>query len=129
MLKYNKYLKKIGVKKNDYPFNCRKDHLKKGKPFCASDFYSYDVVLCMQLVSDLSYFKEHGATIGCPAEFVGENGDPDVGSKLWQAVIQKMIDGFAIGATISMEDRTKEQQDKLDTSFNLLKKYLADLWW
>ena len=91
MIKYNKYLKEIGVKEDSYPF---KDNWNKNdkaykedkEGFRPAEFYSLDYSLSLYIYSHLCYFRDH-CLYGFPDGMTFEE---------WKDIIDKMIEAFKL---------------------------------
>ena len=74
MVKYNKYLKELGLNKNDYPFNIVEGderYFEDEDGFKNSEFFSLDYSLSLYIYSQLCYFREH-CLYGYPNGFTEE---------------------------------------------------------
>ena len=133
MLKYNVYLKKLGVKKSDYPFKKELDRRYFSDPFThikEVETWGLDDTIIMMLYSYLVYFRD--VSIATPARFTDEE---------WDKILNDMIKGFEDYIKWSHSDETKkdtcdeyftEQEQMMkgvEYSMWLLSKYLFDLSW
>lgn len=81
MLVYNKYLKELGVKPTDYPFNKATEPDEDG--IIPEHLWDLDWTLAAEVYAYLRAFQEHSG--GVPCGMTGEE---------WDAILQKMIEGF-----------------------------------
>ena len=87
MLKYNIYLKKLGVKKSDYPFKKEIGDMRYYEdPFThirEVETWGLDNTIIMMLYSYLVYFRD--VTIAIPCKYT---------KKEWDDILDEMIKGF-----------------------------------
>ncbi len=135
MVKYNKYLKELGLKEDDYPFNVVEGdsrYIEDEDGFKGNEFFSLDYSLSLYIYSQLCYFKEN--CLFCyPSELTLEQ---------WEDILNKMIEAFKL---MIIEDKTFEQtmhlgvkeqkiisknkQKKINYGLRLFIKYFRDLWY
>lgn len=89
------------------------------------DVLDFDQYLSVVIIDGL--FKFRNINVSVPQEFC-KDCSVDEGSKKWDAVIYKIIQGFSIAEDkhyLEMDDGEKKQ---FDESFSLFKKHFSDLW-
>lgn len=62
MVNYNHYLKELGIKETDFPFNKGTDderYYPDEEGFVSAEFFSLDVTLAMHIYSHLCYFRDN----------------------------------------------------------------------
>lgn len=132
MLKYNKYLKELGIKENDFPFakvegDPRYSEDEDGFRDC--EFFNMDATLAMIIYSHLCYFKEH-CLYGSPGYMEPEK---------WAAIIDKMIEAFKLyiiedgsykcNNEVQRRIISKNRKKKINYGMKLFVKYFGDLWY
>ena len=137
MLKYNHYLKELGIKETDYPFgdedekeiDSRYEEDEEG--FTSSEFWSLDFTLACYIYSHLCYFRDN-CLVGYPAYMTFEQ---------WSDIINKMIIAFRLYITDEEKpDRlltseteykklSKNRQKKMNYGMKLFIKYFGHLWY
>ena len=126
MLKYNHYLKELGIKETDYPFNTVEGdsrYIEDEEGFKNSEFFSLDYSLSLYIYSQLCYFRDN-CLYGIPCDFEPEQ---------WEATIDKMIEAFKLIITqphsdsLTIED-SKNRQKKIRYGMRLFIKYFRHLW-
>lgn len=133
MLKYNVYLKKLGVKKSDYPFKRELDKRYFSDPFThikEIETWGLDDTIIMMLYSYLMYFRD--VSIAFPCKYT---------EKEWNDILNEIIKGFEDYIKWNYgeekyEDTCDEyfiEQDEVMKgvykSMKLLSKHLFDLNW
>lgn len=128
MLKYNHYLKKIGIKKTSYPFGTKKERFfdkryrtnKDG--FKDAETFSLDYTFALYIYSHLCYFRDNCATLGYPAHLTEEE---------WHNILNDMIDGFKKYIEMNKSDDllTEDYYDDMHNKMKLFIEYFPDLWW
>ena len=124
MLKYNRYLKELGITKKDFPFVLKKPKADKDG-FKESEFYSLDYTLSLYIYSQLCYFRDN-CMYGYPAKFSS--------IEKWEAVIDKMIEAFKLMILESKNDDidyvlSSSKAKKIRQGLRLFIKYYHDLWY
>jgi len=132
MVKYNHYLKEIGVEENDFPFQDKFNfddsrYMEDKEGFKPCEFWSLDYSLACYIYSHLCYFKEH-CLVGNPAYLTFEQ---------WEDILNKMIKAFRLYIqkddykSDSIEERkrvSKNKQKQIKYGMQLFIKYFHDLW-
>lgn len=118
MLRYNKYLKDVGIKKTDYPFSEFRKNISEDS-YLRIASWNLDWALALIIYSHLRAFKDN--TIGFPAYM----NSPEE----WDKVLDEMIDGFAYYIQHHDDEEWKEADKKLKRSLSLIAEYYRDLWW
>lgn len=106
MLKYNSYLKKLGVKKSDFPFK-KEDRRYYEDPFthiAEVETWNLDSTLIMVLYSYLMYFRD--VTICHPVRYTEQE---------WDNILNEMIKGFE--DYIKWDYNIDKQKDTCDEYF------------
>lgn len=135
MVKYNKYLKELGISENDYPFNVVKGderYFEDEDGFKSSEFFSLDYSLSLYIYSQLCYFREH-CLYGYPNGFTEEK---------WKDTLDKMIEAFKLiiltdqsfeqTMHLSIGERniiSKNREKKINYGLKLFAKYFRHLWY
>ena len=135
MVRFNKYLERLGLKETDYPFNVVEGderYLEDEDGFRDCEFFSLDYSLSLYIYSQLCYFKEH-CLYGVPCEFEPED---------WEAIIDKMIEAFKLIITeaqvpsetmhLSRKQKiieSKNREKKIKYGLRLFVKYFRHLWY
>lgn len=135
MIKYNKYLKELGINETDYPFNVIEEdsyYIEDEEGFKKSEFFSLDYSLSLYIYSQLCYFREH-CLYGYPNGFTEEK---------WKDTIDKMIEAFKLIITedqsfqesmhLNIKKRniiSKNRQKKINYGLKLFVKYYRNLWY
>lgn len=135
MLKYNHYLKELGIKETDYPFgdngyeegDSRYEEDEEG--FRSSEFWSLDFTLACYIYSHLCYFRDN-CLVGHPAFLTEEK---------WDEILNKMIKAFKLYIEpneddffISKEQKeiiSKNKQKQINYGMKLFVKYFPHLWY
>ena len=140
MLVYNKYLKELGFKEKDFPFD--KDEksdprykLDKETGVVNAQTFSLDCTIVAEIYTYLRYFQDN-CMYGIPAGFIDET-KKDKGMAEWKKTVGKIVDGFrCYFIAMSMEAYTEEQRKELDGLFEqfdeawaLLGKNIQCFWW
>lgn len=146
MLIYNKYLKELGYKKDDFPFKKEDEryNLDKEHGVVEAQTWNLHMTMILELYTYMRFFQEHLMHKGIPAFFVEkyENGKfvkvPN-GEKKWYDIIQQIVDGLKAYIIAENDfqyactDEEKAQRDKLhkqfDGAWKLLGEYMGCLWW
>lgn len=142
MLLFNKYLKELGYKKNDFPF----DRTEKTDPRYALDketgivqaqTWNLDTTIVLELYTYLRDFQEYYMKGATPAPyFTYEDGEAQ-----WHQVVADIIDGLR--AYIEVHelhyddfkdwDKYKEAEqayfDRFDKGWKLLGENIHCFWW
>lgn len=118
MIRYNKYLKDVGIKKNDYPFDEIKPSFSENKCLRIAT-WNCNWALVLTIYSHLKAFREYNN--GYP---IGMNEED------FNAMLDEMIEGFAfyIKTPYCSED-FKEAEKKLKKSMKMLADNFEELWW
>ena len=119
MLKYNKYLKELGIKETDYPFAIVEGdsrYVEDEDGFRNCEFFSLDYSLSLYIYSQLCYFRDN-CLYGVPCDFEPEE---------WEATIGKMIEAFKL--IITQDNCSKNKQKKIRYGLRLFAKYFKHLW-
>ena len=129
MVKYNKYLKEIGIRKDSYPFEDSSDKKDKAykedkEGFKPAEFYSLDYSLSLYIYSQLCYFRDH-CLYGFPCEMTFEE---------WKSIVDKMIEAFKLIITDDDYDcldktMSKNREKKIKYGLRLFAKYFRHLWY
>lgn len=126
MLKYNHYLKELGIKETDYPFgdngyeegDSRYEEDEEG--FRSSEFWSLDFTLACYIYSHLCYFRDN-CLVGHPTYMTFEQ---------WQVIINKMIKAFELYIKPDNEIiPSKNKQKQINYGMKLFIKYFGHLWY
>ena len=141
MLVFNKYLKELGYKKNDFPFEEKDGRYKLSKKYGVVEAQTWGLhtTIVLELYTYLRFFQDE-CPKGIPGPFIDDSKE-DSGSGDWQKTLQLMIDGLK--AYIECEklncsdfpsyeeyDKTLQSKDKqFKKSWKLIGKYLDCLWW
>lgn len=133
MVKYNKYLKELGIKETDFPFKDENDdprYEEDEEGFRDCEFFSLDYSLSLYIYSHLCYFKEY-CLYGHPCGMTNEQ---------WCSILDKMIEAFKL---LIIEDKdenkysiererkiiSKNKQKKINYGMRLFIKYYNNLWY
>ena len=135
MVKFNKYLKELGLKEDDYPFNRVEGdsyYVEDEEGFKKSEFFSLDYSLSLYIYSQLCYFREY-CLYGYPNGFTEEK---------WKDTLDKMIEAFKLIITedqsfqqsmhLNIGERkiiSKNRQKKINYGLRLFIKYFRNLWY
>ena len=126
MLKYNHYLKELGIKETDYPFGDEDEkeidprYEEDEEGFTSSEFWSLDFTLACYVYSHLCYFRDN-CLVGYPAYMTFEQ---------WQAIINKMIKAFELYIKPDNEIiPSKNKQKQMNYGMKLFIKYFGHLWY
>ena len=107
MVKYNKYLKELGLKEDDYPFNIVEGdsrYVEDEDGFKGNEFFSLDYSLSLYIYSQLCYFKEN--CLFCyPSELTLEQ---------WKDILNKMIEAFKLNKQCIQELKNKKLYLKIN---------------
>lgn len=120
MLTRNKYLRELGVKRNDWPFGRDKRDPRNipddDTGICEADTYNMDVPLAMIIYTYLKKFKDtaRGSYPACLTE------------EKWEEILNNMINGFAI-IIKGIDSHTKRK--KANRALKLFSRYFFALWW
>ena len=139
MLVYNKYLKELGYKRNEFPFEEKDGRYKLMKKYGVVEAQTWSLynTIILELYTYLRFFQEC-CPKGIPGPFI-DDSKPDDGLADFQKVVQEIIDGLK--AYIELEnleyspdiEATKKKQKELEKKFEkgwgLLGKYLGCFWW
>lgn len=143
MLVYNKYLKELGYKKSDFPFDRteKKDSrygLDKTTGTVEAQTWNLYITIVLELYTYMRDFQDHYMKLGLPGPFI----DKKDGEKEYHQVVQDIIDGLR--ASIEVRDlfasdfgndweayrkACDEYYKKFDKGWKLLGKYLDCFWW
>ena len=131
MLNYNHYLKEIGIKETDFPFEKKDERYNPDEEgFVEAEFYNLDNTFAMYIYSHLCYFKDH-CLVGHPANMTMEE---------WSKIIDQMIESFKMMITEDEEEdnllfdkdfikHSKRRNRKINRGLRLFAKYFGHLWW
>ena len=135
MVKFNKYLKELGLNEDDYPFNRVEGdsyYVEDEEGFKKSEFFSLDYSLSLYIYSQLCYFREY-CLYGYPNGFTEEK---------WKDTLDKMIEAFKLIITedqsfqqsmhLNIGERkiiSKNRQKKINYGLRLFIKYFRNLWY
>lgn len=129
MLNYNHYLKELGIKSTDFPFEKSDDRYYPDKEgFVPAEFFNLDTTFSMYIYSHLSYFRDH-CMYGCPGNMTFEQ---------WEKIIDDMITAFRLLLTeeesYSIWDdegkkQSKRRQRKINKGMRYFIKYYNHLWY
>lgn len=87
MVKYNHYLKELGVEETDYPFNKIDDRYEPDEEgFVSAEFFSLNYTLALHIYSHLCYFRDNCI---CGTPF-------GMDEKEWRETLNRMIAAFAL---------------------------------
>ena len=142
MLVYNKYLKELGLKKNDFPFDCteKEDHryaLDKKAGTIESQTWNLDRTIVLELYTYLRDFQDNYMKMGVPAPYFTYGN----GEKRWHQVVADIIDGLKayIEARELRYDNFKDWDkykaaeqacfDRFDKAWKLLGDNIHCFWW
>lgn len=124
MLKYNHYLKELGIKPTDYPFgnidypdDPRYKENEEG--FSESETWSLDFTFACYIYSHLCFFKEH-CLMAHPAYMT---------EKQWSDILNKMIKAFKLYIQPDEKRDTKNKQKQINYGMRLFIKHFSELWW
>ena len=120
MIRFNRYLKEIGIKKDSFPFKIEDDRYIEDKDTKISSAETWDLQYTLNLViySYLRAFKEHGYSYAHPHS---------VTHKKWGEILDEMIEGF--GLAIKDDFPSNRKRKKIKKARRLLLKWYDDLWW
>lgn len=128
MIKHNRHLEKIGIKKNDFPFDRHAlddpRYQEDEDGFSEAEFFNLDYTLKLVIYSYLKEFEENYSHFGHPACFT---------SKQWKRILHSMVEGFRLDIKYSgewnLERSHPDVQAKINRGRKLFIKYLECLWW
>lgn len=139
MLVFNKYLKELGYKKSDFPFDDKKDSRysldKKTGVVEAQTWNLYNTII-LELYTYLRNFQENYQSYGTPMEFAEKENR----QKEWHDIIEKIIQGlraYVTAENLDIENYDYETYNKqkeelyktFEEGWTLLGKYIGCLWW
>lgn len=134
MVNYNHYLKELGIKETDYPFN-KEDvvepsrYLPDEEGFVPAEFFSLDYSMALYIYSHLCYFRDN-CLVGYPAGMTFEK---------WENILDTMIEAFKL--IIVKDDKetklydeafkeySKRKQRKIRQGLRYFGKYFYCLWY
>lgn len=132
MLKYNKYLKELGIEENSFPFSVVEGdsrYVEDEDGFRDCEFFNMDSTLAMIIYSHLCYFRDN-CLVGCPGYMEPEE---------WRAIIDKMIEAFKLYIVEEKDywlhndyERkiiSKNRNKKINYGMKLFVKYFGHLWY
>ena len=93
--------------------------------FDSTELWNLDVTFAKFLVPRLKAYKESRS--GIPGRLVSSDKTTEKDSKKWDKIIQDMIDGFEIIATVDGYN-WKDKSGKPEKAVKLLAKHYFDLW-
>ena len=144
MLVYNKYLKELGYKKNDFPFDKteRRDprySLDKKRGVIESQTWNLYNTIVLELYTYMRDFQENYMDLGLPGPFI----EKENGKEEYHQIVQDIIEGLKAFIDVQSlycskdfggdwEAYTKacdEYYDKFDKGWKLLGEYLQCFWW
>ena len=121
MLKYNHYLKELGIKETDFPFaseDIDERYEEDEEGFRSSEFWSLDYTFALYIYSHLCYFRDY-CLVGFP---MGMNEEE------WAKIIDKMIKAFRL--YIEKDGNlSKNKQKQIIYGMRLFIKYFHHLWY
>lgn len=115
----NRYLRELGVKEKQYPFDAIKDdnrYIPDDTCLANSDTWSLYTGLAMIIYSYLMKFKETNK-ISYPANITHEK---------WNEILDDMCKGFA---SIIKGEESKRAYKRQKKALNLFSKWFLNLWW
>ena len=136
MVHYNHYLKELGIKETDFPFE-KEDVVEPNRydadeeGFRPAEFWSLDYTLALYIYSHLCYFRDY-CLVGGPM---------GMDFKEWKHIIDEMIEGFKLyiiednthtDYTLTEEQRhkvSKRRCRKINKGFRNFIKYFGHLWY
>lgn len=136
-MKYNHYLKEIGINENEYPFPDSYDmddprYQEDEEGFINANFWSLDFTFACYIYSHLCYYRDY-CLVAHPAFLTPEK---------WKDILNKMIKGFRLyiterdnyKETYGMTDKeraklSKNRQKQINYGFRLFMKYFGCLWY
>lgn len=142
MLVDNKYLKELGWKNGDFPFDrTEKDDprygLDKSTGTVEAQTWNLETTIILEMYTYLRDFQDHYMKYGTPAPyFTYEDGD-----KRWHEVIAEIVEGLKAYIEVrdlhlsdfkdynAYLDAQKEYMDKFEKSWKLLGENMCALWW
>lgn len=142
MLVWSEYLKELGYKKSDFPFNktARQDPryaLDKKTGTVQAQTWNLETTIILEMYVYLRDFQDHYMKIGTPVYYASK---PD-GSKEYHKLIQEIIDSLKARIQAyklessdfeTYEDYIKAQDElieKFEHGWKLLGENIACLWW
>lgn len=142
MLVNNKYLKELGWKKGDFPFDrTERDDprykLDKNTGTVEAQTWNLETTIVLEVYTYLRDFQDHYMKCGTPAPyFTYEDG-----AKQWHNIIAEIIDGlkaYIEARELHLSDykdydaylaAQKECTDKFEKAWTLLGENIYCLWW
>lgn len=141
MLVYNKYLKELGMKKDDFPFDRteKKDGrygLDKKYGIVEAQTWNLDKTIVCELYTYIRAFQDN-FTFGVPCPYCNEED----GMEKWKKVIDKIVTGlkcYILAMELdssnfkTFEDFKTEEQalfDQFDEGWKLLGENIRCFWW
>ena len=141
MLVYNKYLKELGMKKDDFPFNRteKKDGrygLDKKYGIIEAQTWNLDKTIVCELYTYIRAFQDN-FTFGVPCPYCNEED----GMEKWKKVIDKIVNGlkcYILAMELdssnfkTFEDFKAEEKalfDQFDEAWKLLGENIGCFWW
>lgn len=140
MLVFNKYLKELGYKEDNFPFGKKDNRYKLSKKYGVVEAQTWDLhtTIILELYTYLRFFQEE-CPKGIPAPYIDET-KPDHGLKDWRKTLQKMIDGLK--AYIEAENLSpsdigdtdyfnlkNDLMSRFDEGWKLIGENMEALWW
>lgn len=142
MLLYNKYLKELGYKKKDFPFDLtgKEDSryaLDKECGVVEAQTWNVETTIVLELYTYIRFFQDNFMKCATPAPyFTYEDGD-----KKWHQVVADIVDGLRAYIDVrslnlsdfkDLDEYKKVQQeyfDKFDKGWKLLGENIQCFWW
>lgn len=131
MLKYNKYLKELGIKEDSFPFAIVEGdnrYIEDQDGFRDCEFFNMDATLAMIIYSYLCYFRDN-CLVSYPSYMEPEE---------WHIIVDKMIEAFKLYIVededcLLHDDKerkiiSKNRNKKINYGMKLFIKYFGHLW-
>lgn len=124
MLVYNDYLKKIGVKKSEFPFHApHSTQIDREKGVRPCQLWNLDYTLAMEIYTYISAFMDD---TGCYPAYME-------GKEEWDEILNEIkigLEDYIKSRTFEYDkDEFARARKGLDRSLDLLKEYWEDLWY
>lgn len=120
MIIYNDYLKSLGMKPDDYPFDkVSYDKLDKDLGVCIEETWNLNLTMAIQIYTYLCALRDvkagHPACLGSMEE--------------WNDILNEMIEGFADYILRRDDVDFHPDNSKLEKSLKLMGEWWEALWW
>lgn len=141
MLVFNKYLKELGYKKDDFPFKKKDERYSLDKEYGVVDAQTWELddTIILELYTYLRYFQEC-CTKGIPGPFIDESKE-DHGASDFRKMIQEVIDGLKAYMQAGQpwdythqtyeeyKGQNKQLNEQFQKAWKLLGENLSCFWW